>query len=192
MATQSLTAEVVEHEHHAFVPHPPPGGVLGTSLKLWIVLARAYESLAKHTADDVARHGLTIPEFGVLEVLYHKGPLLLREVQKRVLVSSGGTTFLIDRLVNKGLVERRDCPADRRARYAALTPAGEALIADIFPEHAARIARAVSGLSASEQRELTEALKALGKGAAAQMEAEEREDDAPAPRRRRTKTVARG
>jgi MarR family 2-MHQ and catechol resistance regulon transcriptional repressor len=103
MATQSLSPELVEHAAAAFVPHPPPGGVLGTSLKLWIVLARAYESLAKHTADDVARHGLTIPEFGVLEVLYHKGPLLLREVQKRVLVSSGGTTFLIDRLVAKGL-----------------------------------------------------------------------------------------
>ena len=191
MATQSLSPELVEQEAGAFVPHPPPGGVLGTSLKLWIVLARAYESLAKHTADDVARHGLTIPEFGVLEVLYHKGPLLLREVQKRVLVSSGGTTFLVDRLVAKGLVERRDCPADRRARYAALTPDGEALIADIFPEHAARIARALSGLSATEQRELTEGLKALGKGAAAQMEAEERDEDAPAARRRRTKTVTR-
>jgi MarR family transcriptional regulator, 2-MHQ and catechol-resistance regulon repressor len=174
------------------MPHPPPGGVLGTSLKLWIVLARAYESVAKHAADDVARHGLTIPEFGIIEVLYHKGPLLLREVQKRVLVSSGGTTFLVDRLVAKGLVERRDCATDRRARYAALTPAGEALIARIFPEHAARIARAVSGLSATEQRALTEALKVLGMGATAQMAAESVASDAPAARRRRTKAVARG
>jgi MarR family 2-MHQ and catechol resistance regulon transcriptional repressor len=182
---------MIEHELPEFVPHPPPAGVLGTSLKLWIVLARAYEALAKHAADDVARHGLTIPEFGVLEVLYHKGPQLLREVQKRVLVSSGGTTFLMDRLVAKGLVVRQDCPADRRARYAALTPAGAAVIEQIFPEHAARIARAVSGLSASEQRELTETLKVLGKGAAAQMEAEVVDPAVTAPRRRRTKTVTR-
>ncbi len=174
------------------MPHPPPGGVLGVSLKLWIVLARAYESVARHAAADVARHGLTIPEFGILEVLYHKGPLLLREVQKRVLVSSGGTTFLIDRLVGKGLVERRECAGDRRARYAALTPDGERLIERIFPEHAARIARAVSGLSASEQRALTETLKVLGKEAAAQLEAEVSDPGTPAPRRRRTKSVARG
>lgn len=174
------------------LPQAPPSGVLGTSLKLWIVLARAYEAVAKHAAADVARHGLTIPEFGILEVLYHKGPVLLREVQKRVLVSSGGTTFLIDRLVEKGLVERRECASDRRARYAALTPAGAALIERIFPEHAARIARAVSGLSAAEQRELTASLKSLGLEAVAQMEAEEVDVAQPAARRRRTKAVARG
>jgi MarR family transcriptional regulator, 2-MHQ and catechol-resistance regulon repressor len=173
------------------LPHPPPEGILGVSLKLWIVLARAYETMAKHVAQDVARHGLTIPEFGVLEVLYHKGPQLQRDVQQRILVSSGGTTFLVDRLVAKGLVERQDCPSDRRARYAALTPAGEALIAGIFPEHAARIARAVSGLSADEQRTLTELLKRLGYGAAAQLDAEV-PAAGPAPKRRRTKQVARG
>jgi MarR family transcriptional regulator, 2-MHQ and catechol-resistance regulon repressor len=171
-------------------PQPPPDGILGTSLKLWIVLARAYESMAKHVAADVAQHGLTIPEFGVLEVLYHKGRQLQGEIQKRVLVSSGGTTFLMDRLVAKGLVERQECPGDRRARYAALTPAGAALMAEVFPIHAARIARAVSGLSAPEQKLLTGMLKQLGLGAAEQLEAEE--TAASVPRRRRTKQVARG
>jgi MarR family 2-MHQ and catechol resistance regulon transcriptional repressor len=171
-------------------PQPPPDGILGTSLKLWIVLARAYESMAKHVAADVAQHGLTIPEFGVLEVLYHKGRQLQGEIQKRVLVSSGGTTFLMDRLVAKGLVERQECPGDRRARYAALTPAGAALMAEVFPIHAARIARAVSGLSAPEQKVLTGMLKQLGLGAAEQLEAEE--TAASVPRRRRTKQVARG
>jgi MarR family 2-MHQ and catechol resistance regulon transcriptional repressor len=171
-------------------PQPPPDGILGTSLKLWIVLARAYESMAKHVAADVAQHGLTIPEFGVLEVLYHKGPQLQGEVQKRVLVSSGGTTFLIDRLVARGLVERQECAEDRRARYAVLTPEGAALMAEIFPIHAARIARAVSGLSAPEQKLLTGMLKQLGLGAAEQLAAEPAAE--AAPRRRRTKQVARG
>ncbi len=176
--------------HDPTVPQPPPDGVLGVSLKLWIVLARAYESMARHVAADVAQHGLTIPEFGVLEVLYHKGRQLQGEVQKRVLVSSGGTTFLMDRLVARGLVERQDCPGDRRARYAVLTPAGAALMAEIFPIHAARIARAVSGLSASEQKQVTGMLKRLGLGAAEQLQAEETAE--AAPRRRRTKQVARG
>src|SRR3712207_3630263 len=85
------------------------------ALRLWIALARAHNAVQAHAAADVARHGLTISEFAVLEVLYHKGPLLLGEVQRRILVSSGGITYLVDRLEKRGLVERRDCPGDRRA-----------------------------------------------------------------------------
>ncbi|HET7457060.1 MAG TPA: MarR family transcriptional regulator, partial [Gemmatimonadaceae bacterium] len=136
------------------------------TLKLWVVLARAYAAVAKHVEDDVARHGLTSAEFGILEALYHKGPLLLGEIQRKVLVSSGGITYLVDRLTAKGLVERQDCPNDRRARYAVLTDAGEKLIAEIFPRHAARITRAVSGLTAAEKTQATELLRKLGLAAA--------------------------
>jgi MarR family 2-MHQ and catechol resistance regulon transcriptional repressor len=174
-----------------FAPHPPPGGALGTSLKLWIVLTRAYESVARNAADDVAKHGLTIPEFGILEVLYHKGPVLLGEVQRRVLVSSGGTTFLVDRLASKGLVERRSCETDRRARYVALTPAGAQLITRIFPAHAARIARALRGLSSKEQQQVTAMLKTLGLKAAEGMAVDGAAPPTGTPRRRRTRKVSR-
>lgn len=138
-----------------------------TALKLWVVLARAQLAVARHAEADVARHGLTLAEFAVLEVLYHRGPLLLGEVQRKILVSSGGVTYLVDRLEAKELVERRECSHDRRARYAALTPAGEKLVARIFPEHAARIARAVSGLSKAEQLRAITLLRKLGTAAAA-------------------------
>lgn len=133
-----------------------------TALKLFVVLSRAINALGEHTRADVARHGLTLTEFGILEALFHKGPMLLGEVQKRILVSSGGITYLVDRLETKGLVERRDCAHDRRARYAALTPEGEALITRIFPEHAACITRAASGLNRPEQEEVTQLLRKLG------------------------------
>jgi MarR family transcriptional regulator, 2-MHQ and catechol-resistance regulon repressor len=94
------------------------------ALKLWVVLSRAYTAVARHSEADIARHGLSTGEFAILEVLYHKGPLLLGEVQRKILVSSGGVTYLVDRLEAAGLVERRDCPEDRRARYAALTRRG--------------------------------------------------------------------
>ena len=50
------------------------------ALKLWVVLARAHAAVQAHAHDDIARHGLTPAEFAVLEVLHHKGPLLLGEV----------------------------------------------------------------------------------------------------------------
>ena len=121
-----------------------------------------------HAEADVARHGLTLAEFAILEVLYHKGPLLLGEVQRKVLVTSGGITYLVDRLVEKGLVKREECAEDRRARYAVLTPAGTTLIRKIFPQHAVSIEQAVSGLSTSEQREATQLLRKLGLAAAEQ------------------------
>jgi MarR family 2-MHQ and catechol resistance regulon transcriptional repressor len=136
------------------------------ALKLWVVMARAHVAIQTHAAADVARHDLTLAEFGIIEALYHRGPMLLGEVQRRILVSSGGITFLVDRLTAKGYVERRACETDRRARYAALTAKGEELIAKIFPSHAAAIERAMAGLSESEQRQATELIKKLGLAAA--------------------------
>lgn len=138
---------------------------LDEALKLYVVLQRAAAATMAVAAHDIARHGLTVAEFGVLEALYHKGPLLLGELQKTILVSSGGVTYLVDKLVDRGWVERRPCPGDRRARYAALTGAGEELMKGIFPEHAARIAEAVGGIGAAERRKAIGILKAIGREA---------------------------
>ena len=138
------------------------------ALKLFVVLARSYNAVSERLSENIARHELTPTEFAILEVLYHKGPLLLGEVQRKILVTSGGITYLVDRLVEKGLVKREACAEDRRARYAVLTPAGTTLIRKIFPQHAAAIEQAVSGLTAAEQRDAVQLLKKLGLAAAAQ------------------------
>jgi MarR family transcriptional regulator, 2-MHQ and catechol-resistance regulon repressor len=136
------------------------------ALKLWVILARAHNAVSQRAAEDVARHGLTLAEFAVLEALYHKGPLLLGEVQKKILVSSGGVTYLVDRLEQRGLVRRKLCVEDRRARYAELTEAGTAMMDRIFPEHADMIAEVVSSLDEGEQREMIRLMKELGLNAA--------------------------
>ncbi len=138
-----------------------------TALKLYVVLSRAADALRAHAAADIARHGLTFTEFAILEALYHKGRMLLGDVQRRILVSSGGITFLVDKLEKRGLVRRALCETDRRARYAELTDDGHALIARIFPDHAEAIRRATAGLGLADQREIIELLKTLGTEAAA-------------------------
>ncbi len=136
------------------------------ALKLWVVLARAYGSIAARASVDISRHDLTSAEFGVLEALFHKGPLLLGEVQKKVLISSGGITYVVDRLETKELDERRPSPDDRRACFAALTRSGKALMQRIFPEHERYLLDVLSGLGEREQREATELLRKLGRNAA--------------------------
>jgi len=95
-------------------------------------------------------------------------------------VVTGGAGFigsnLVDRLVEKGLVKREQCAEDRRARYAVLTPAGQALIKKIFPAHAARIEQAMSGLTQAEQREVTTLLRKLGLAAAGLGPGDEEDD----------------
>ena len=138
------------------------------ALKLFIVLQRSAMAVTARITELADLHGLTATEFGILEALYHKGPLLLGEVQKKILLTSGGVTYTVDRLTEKGLVERRDCPTDRRARYAALTPKGEAVIAKAFPAHAAQIEDTMSALSVREQDEAITILRKLGLSATAE------------------------
>jgi len=136
------------------------------ALKLWVVLSRAHAAIEAHARAHVAAHELTLPEFGILEVLYHKGRMLLGEVQRKILVSSGGITYLVDRLEARGLVERIENPDDRRARFVSLTRQGEKLIQRIFPEHARVLERALAGLDAGEQEDAIDLLRRLGTSAA--------------------------
>jgi DNA-binding MarR family transcriptional regulator len=52
------------------------------------------------------------------------GRLKMNEVADAIVHSTGGTTRLIDRLEEAGLVERQHCPSDRRAIHVAITPLG--------------------------------------------------------------------
>jgi MarR family 2-MHQ and catechol resistance regulon transcriptional repressor len=137
-----------------------------SALKLWVVLSRAHASISSHAVAHAADHGLSLTEFAILEALYHRGRMVLGEIQRRILVSSGGITFLVDRLAEKGLVVRQECPEDRRAKYVALTREGTRLIRDLFPFHARTLAQAMRGLTEAQQEEAIQLLRTLGLTAA--------------------------
>ena len=140
------------------------------ALRLWVRLARAFRAIASVAARDAGRHGLTLAEFGMLEALYHLGPMPLGEVQRRILVSSGGVTYVADSLESRGLVRREPSDSDRRIRIAALTDQGRELIERIFPEHAARLEEAMAGLGPDEQERAATLIRRLGKRAASSEE----------------------
>jgi MarR family transcriptional regulator, 2-MHQ and catechol-resistance regulon repressor len=160
------------------------------ALKLFVVLNRAAAAVNAHAEADVAHHGLSLAEFASLEALFHKGPLMVGELQRAVLKSSGGMTYVVDRLEGKGLVRRRPCAEDRRALYAELTEKGEALMNGIFPGHAKAIERAVAGLTPDEQQTAADLLKRLGLSASAALPAA-RAAAASAPARTATASAGR-
>ena len=147
------------------------------ALSLWVVLARAFDAVERHSRASIARFGLGTTEFGVLEVLYHKGELPVCEVRRRILVESSSTTYVVDKLVVRGLVQRRPSRTDRRVILLELTPRGRKLIGRIFPPHAAVIRQAVGALSARQHAQAARLLRALGLGAAARLKNPEANHD---------------
>ena len=69
--------------------------------------------------------GLNATELEALEHLEEDGLLTQRELADRLLLTSGGTTLLVDRLERAGFVSRRPHPSDRRAVQLELTPGAQ-------------------------------------------------------------------
>jgi MarR family transcriptional regulator, 2-MHQ and catechol-resistance regulon repressor len=132
------------------------------ALRLWISLARCYATYSRAVAGKVQEYGLTTPQFGILEALYHLGPLSLGELADKLLVTGGNITYVMDRLEQQGLVYRDRSPDDRRIIQAKLTEAGRALIAQVFPGHAEFIESLSRHLEVDEQDALRSLLKKLG------------------------------
>ena len=135
------------------------------AITLWAALGDAYAAMAAHATADASRHGFSLAELAVLDVLDQRGPMLLGELQRHVAVSSGGATFLVDRLEGKGLVRRKSCADDRRATFATLTPKGERLLTRIRPKHVRAIRKALAALSKKRQRAATVLLRELADAA---------------------------
>ncbi|MVN87215.1 MarR family transcriptional regulator [Deinococcus sp. HMF7620] len=137
---------------------PDERAALDAYVKLWRASHAVEVSANRHLAD----HGLTVSQFGVIEALYHLGPLSQRQLADKILRSSGNLTMVIDNLERDGLVRRDRDPADRRIMRVSLTPQGQALIERILPAHVEGI-RAVFGvLNPEELAQLTRLTRQLG------------------------------
>ncbi|MGX6442141.1 MarR family winged helix-turn-helix transcriptional regulator [Neobacillus sp. K501] len=135
---------------------------LSQSLKLFIVLSRAYKAINEHVNKVIQTSGLNPTEFAVLELLYHKGDQPMQQIGGKILLASGSITYVVDKLEQKGLLIRIACPNDRRVTYAQITDKGKSFIQEIFPEHAQQIHRLMSSLTDEEKLEAIELLKKLG------------------------------
>jgi len=134
-----------------------------TSLKLFVVLSKAYKAISEQVIKDVKQYGLSPSEFMILEVLYTKRRIPLQQIGEKILVTSGSVTYNIDKLEKKRLLRRVPCREDRRVIYAEITEAGDELFNQIFPDHAVTVHHLMSGVSQDDQEAAIALLKRLGK-----------------------------
>jgi MarR family 2-MHQ and catechol resistance regulon transcriptional repressor len=132
------------------------------SLKLFVVLSKAYKVIMNRAVKDMKKHGLSESEFIVLELLFHKGKFPIQRIGERLLVTSGGITYTIDKLEKKNLVKRTDCLEDRRVTYAEITEEGSALMEKVFPSHAEVIETIMQGLTPEEKLIAITLIKKMG------------------------------
>lgn len=132
------------------------------ALDSFIKLSRAAESVNRRVNEHLRAHDLSVSQFGVLEALYHLGPLPVGQVADKILRSSANLTLVVDNLVKRGLVTRERRVDDRRTVEISLTDAGRALIAAIMPAHVAGVVDAFAALSSDEQVTLAALCRKLG------------------------------
>ena len=132
-------------------------------------LTRAHALAARAIDEGLAGHGINRAEFDVLATLRRSGApyrLLAGELAASMLLSPAATTNRVDRLAAAGLVERLAVEGDKRAVSVGLTPGGRALAESAVRAHAANERRLLGGLSAGQERTLSELLAALGRSVA--------------------------
>lgn len=132
------------------------------ALNTYTKLMRATESVTSRLTRLMAADDLTISQFGVLEALYHKGPLCQRDIAAKILKSTGNMTMVIDNLEKRGLVRRERHSEDRRYFTIHLTERGEELIIKSFAAVEAAIFNEMAVLSEAEQDALGSLCKKLG------------------------------
>jgi MarR family 2-MHQ and catechol resistance regulon transcriptional repressor len=133
-------------------------------------MMKAHRALERLAIYSIESFDVGLSDFGVMEMLLHKGPQPVNEIGRRIGLTSGAITTAVDRLESCEWVTRENDPSDRRARVVRLTARGRQHAAKLFAGHQTAMDSAASGLSKVERATLIRLLKKLGISAVAQVE----------------------
>ena len=135
----------------------------GMDIRLWLRLltcTNLIESTIRRRLRD--QYDITLPRFDAMAQLYRAPEgLQMSDLSKRMMVSNGNVTGVIDRLIVEKQVDARPDPADRRRQIVSLTPAGRAAFEAMLPDHEAWVSEIMSGLTASQSADLYHLLAVL-------------------------------
>jgi DNA-binding MarR family transcriptional regulator len=122
----------------------------------WEALLSAHAVLMKEFAAEDIWADISMREYDVLYTLSKcREPVRIGELNRHVLLSQPALSRLVDRLAERGLIERQSDPADGRGVRLSLTEAGRDLQRQVGRQHARSVARAMNGrLTPGELREL--------------------------------------
>jgi MarR family transcriptional regulator, 2-MHQ and catechol-resistance regulon repressor len=113
-------------------------------------LATTYQAFAAYSEAHVRQFDLTPAQFDVIATLGNTNGLCMGELGEKTLITKGTLTGVIDRLIQKQLVDRETPAENRRSVLVKLTPAGQEVFDRVFPAHIAHLKDRFDKLDASE------------------------------------------
>ena len=132
------------------------------ALNSYIKLIRSAESLSAKINLKLNENGLSESQFGVLDSLFHLGPIKQRDIGTKILKSGGNITMVINNLEKRDLVQRKKSEKDKRQFIIHLTPKGKNHFQELLPSIVKKIKKHFEILSKEEQKELQRLCKIVG------------------------------
>jgi MarR family 2-MHQ and catechol resistance regulon transcriptional repressor len=102
-------------------------------LKSIRLLAECMQGFERFSRDHVRTHGLTHAQFDIIATLGNTNGMSYKELGDKTLITKGTLTGVIERLEQKGVVERCRSTDDKRSFSVRLTARGEAVFDEVFP-----------------------------------------------------------
>lgn len=107
------------------------------------------------------KHQISVPQLLCLLAVHENGPLAPSRIAKMIMVKSSTVTGIIDRLEQKGLVERSRTSKDRRVVTISLTETGERLAQNAPSPITEKIMEGLKRLTGSDLQQIVQGLKSL-------------------------------
>jgi MarR family transcriptional regulator, 2-MHQ and catechol-resistance regulon repressor len=124
-------------------------------------LVRCTQAFERYSVAHVRQLGLTAAQFDVVATLGNTEGMTCGELGEKTLITKGTLTGVLDRLSERGLIERLEDANDARRTHIALTSQGEAVFAKCFPAHLAYLQRAFDRVAPAELNAMRGALATL-------------------------------
>lgn len=128
---------------------------------LCLLFSRITAALYTALDHDLAEFGVTAHQWPVLVLAFEERANRPSEIARLIGIDRGAVTRLVDRLVQKGLVERVDDPGDLRAARVVLTDRGRGLVPVLSSIVSARYDATLAHLEPGERTPITEMLTRL-------------------------------
>jgi DNA-binding MarR family transcriptional regulator len=134
---------------------------LELGVRTWLHLNRIMHTVGRRLSGHLQGYDLTLAQFGVLAQLQAVPDISQQMLADWLFVSKGNIVGLLNRLEDRGLVERRPDPEDGRTHVVSLTKQGAALAARVVPEHEELVAECMGVIAPEDQRTLHQLLRTL-------------------------------
>ena len=130
-------------------------------LRTWLRLLRITRGTERHLREFLrVEHDTTLPRFDVMAALHRQGtPMKMSELSKKLLVSNGNATTVVDRLEKDGLARRAPSAEDKRVVRVSLTEQGLARFKELATANEAEVNALFAQLSHHDLDEIRDLLK---------------------------------